>query len=112
MATNAVKPVDHRGFYRELLHLALPFALQNFLLAAVSASDTLMLMKLNQSAMTATSLASRVQFIENMLLMVITGAGTILGAQYFGKNDIGAVKTLKNIMLRRGLVCGIAFCAV
>jgi len=112
MSANAVAPIGKRGFYRELVHLALPFALQNFLLAAVNASDTLMLMRLNQNAMTAASLASLVQFIENMLLTVITGAGTILGAQYFGKNDMGAVKTLKNIMLRRGVICGIAFCGV
>lgn len=98
-----------RGFYRELIQLALPIALQNFLLAAVSASDTLMLDRLNQTAMTAVSLASLVAFIQNMLMIVITSAGTILGSQYFGKDDMDAVKTLKNIMLRRGLACGLLF---
>ena len=100
---------DRRDFYGKLIHLALPIALQNFLLAAVSASDTLMLVRLNQTAMTAVSLASMVQFVQNMLMMVIVGAGTILGSQYYGKNDMGAVKALKNIMLRRGIACGIVF---
>ena len=101
-----------KGFYGELLHLALPIALQNFLLAAVSASDSIMLGRLTQDSMTAVSLASLVQFIQNMLLMVITGAGTILGAQYFGRNDMGAVKTLKNLMLRLGTACGLLFCGL
>ena len=109
MAGNTAGGIERRGFYGQLLRLALPIALQNFLLAAVSASDTLMLDRLSQTAMTAVSLASLVQFIQNMLLVVITGAGTILGAQYFGRNDMGAVKTLKGIMLRRGLVCGLLF---
>jgi len=111
-AQNAVAAPAKKGFYRELIQLALPIALQNFLLAAVSASDTLMLDSLSQTAMTAVSLASLVAFIQNMLMTVITSAGTILGSQYYGKEDMDAVKTLKNIMLRRGLVCGLLFCGV
>lgn len=99
----------HRGFYRELLHLAFPIALQSFLLAAVSASDTIMLGRLNQDAMSAVSYASMVQFVQNMLLMVITGAGMILGAQYFGKGDMDAIKALRNIMLRLGIASSLVF---
>lgn len=102
----------HRGFYRELLHLALPIALQSFLLAAVSASDTLMLGRLNQDAMSAVSQASMVQFVQNMLLMVITGAGMILGAQYYGKGDMPAIKALRNIMLRLGTASSLVFFAI
>ena len=97
------------GFYRELIRLAFPIALQSFLLAAVSASDTMMLVRLSQNAMSAVSLASHVQFVQNMLLMVITGAGMILGAQYYGKGDAEAIKALKNIMLRLGAATSVLF---
>ena len=97
------------GFYRELIRLAFPIALQSFLLAAVSASDTMMLVRLSQNAMSAVSLASHVQFVQNMLLMVITGAGMILGAQYYGKGDAEAIKALKNIMLRLGSATSVLF---
>lgn len=99
-------------FYRELFRLAFPIAVQSFLLAAVSASDTVMLGRLSQNAMSAVSLASLVQFIQNMLLIVITSAGMILGAQYYGKGDAGAIRQLKNIMLRLGALTSVLFFAL
>ena len=77
---------DHH-FNRKLLMLTLPITLQQLMLALVAAADALMLGKLDQNAMAAVSLATQIQFIQNMLLGAITFAVGILGAQYWGKND-------------------------
>ena len=50
--------------------------------------------------MTAVSLATQIQFVQNMFLMAATAAGSILGAQYWGKGDRETVRTLFNMMLR------------
>jgi len=50
--------------------------------------------------MTAVSLATQIQFVQNMFLMAATAAGSILGAQYWGKGDRETVQTLFNMMLR------------
>lgn len=96
--------IDKREFYRNLVRLALPIALQSLMLAAVAAGDALMLGKVAQDEMTAVSLATQIQFVQNMFLSAIVGAGAILGAQYWGKGDRRTLEDIFNMML---LFCGI-----
>ena len=97
--------INNKTFYKQLLLLAFPIALQSLMLAAVAAGDALMLGRIAQDEMTAVSLATQIQFVQNMFLLAITGAGTILGAQYWGKGDRLTVQDLFNLMLRfSGLV--------
>ena len=91
---------ETRQFYRKLSSLALPIALQSLMLAAVAAGDALMLGRIAQAEMTAVSLATQVQFVQNMFIMAVTGAGSILGSQYYGKGDRGTLRDLFNLMLR------------
>ena len=92
--------IDKKKFNSELWRLALPIALQSLLLASVAAADALMLGRVSQNQMTAVSLATQIQFVQNMFLMAITGAGAILGAQYEGKGDRGTVRDVFDLMLR------------
>ncbi len=92
--------IDRKEFNRKLLRLATPIALQSLMLSAVAASDALMLGRVAQNEMTAVSLASQVQFVQNMFLMAVTAAGSILGAQYWGKGDRPTVRVLFNMTLR------------
>ena len=96
--------INKKEFYRNLTRLALPISLQSLMLASVAAGDALMLGKIAQNEMTAVSLATQIQFVQNMFLMAITGAGAILGAQYWGKGDKYTLEDIFNIMLR---YCGI-----
>ena len=92
--------IDNRAFYGKLKKLAAPIAFQSLMLAAVAAGDALMLGSVAQNEMTAVSLATQIQFVQNMFLMAATAAGSILGAQYWGKGDRETVRTLFNMMLR------------
>ena len=92
--------INKKDFYRNLTRLALPIALQSLMLASVAAGDALMLGKVAQDEMTAVSLATQIQFVQNMFLMAITGAGAILGAQYWGKGDKHTLEDVFNMMLR------------
>ena len=104
--------IDNRSFYRRLGRLAFPIALQSLMLAAVAAGDALMLGKVAQNEMTAVSLATQIQFVQNMFLAAVTGAGAILGAQYWGKGDRRMLEDLFDLMLRYcGLVSLVFFLA-
>ncbi|MBQ8109088.1 MAG: MATE family efflux transporter [Clostridia bacterium] len=92
--------IDDRAFYRRLGKLTVPIAFQSLMLAAVAAADALMLGRVAQDEMTAVSLATQVQFVQNMFLAAVTGAGAILGAQYWGKGDRRTLEDLFNLMLR------------
>ena len=96
--------IRKKEFYYNLTRLALPIALQSLMLAAVAAGDALMLGKVAQDEMTAVSLATQIQFVQNMFLSAATVAGAILGAQYWGKGDKRTLEDVFNIML---WVCGI-----
>ena len=73
------------------------------MLALVAACDALMLGRVAQEQMTAVSLATQIQFVQNMFLSAATAAGAILGAQYWGK---GAKKTLEDIFNLMLVFCG------
>ena len=104
--------IDHHAFYAKLRKLAMPIAFQSLMLAAVAAGDALMLGSVAQNEMTAVSLATQIQFVQNMFLMAATAAGSILGAQYWGKGDRETVRTLFNMMLRWcGAICLVFFSA-
>ena len=96
--------IDKKVFYDKLGKLALPIALQSLMLAAVAAGDALMLGRIAQEEMTAVSLATQIQFVQNMFIYATTGAGAILGAQYWGKKDTATMQRLFNMMLR---FCGL-----
>ena len=92
--------IPKKIFYKNLTRLALPIALQSLMLASVAAGDALMLGKVAQDEMTAVSLATQIQFVQNMFLAAVTAAGGILGAQYWGKGDRQTLEDIFNIMLR------------
>ena len=91
--------VDNKLFYRSLVRIALPIALQSLMLAMVAAADALMLGRVAQEQMTAVSLATQVQFVQNMFIFSGISAGAILGAQYWGKGDKSALENIFNLML-------------
>ena len=100
----AMAAIDNKAFYRRLYTLAMPIVIQSLMLALVAAGDAMMLGQVAQEEMTAVSLATQIQFVQNMFLGAITMAGGILGAQYFGKGDRCTIEELFNLMLR---YCGL-----
>ena len=57
-----------RSLRKEIVRLALPIALQQFMTALVGACDAIMLGKLSQDAMSAVSLATQVTFVFNLFM--------------------------------------------
>jgi putative MATE family efflux protein len=76
-----------RSFYKRLITLALPMVFQDLMLASVAAADAIMLGNVEQNMMSAVSLATQIQFIQNMILFTVTSAVAVLGSQYWGKAD-------------------------
>ena len=80
------------------------FVLGYVLLALVAVADAFMLGGLDQNYMSAVSLATQIQFIQNMFLSAATAGLAILGAQYWGKQDIKALDDIFALAIR---ICGI-----
>ena len=63
-----MKLFEDKIFYQKLFQLTIPIAFQSLMLAMVAAADAFMLGRLEQNAMSAVSLATQIQFMQNMIL--------------------------------------------
>ena len=77
-----------RSFYRSLLALTLPVALQNVISYSVNLMDTLMLGGLGEVALSATSLANQVFFIYTVAIFGVAGGAIVLSALHRAGIDI------------------------
>lgn len=92
-----------KKFYRKLFELAVPITFQALMLALVAAADAFMLGSIEQNSMAAVALATQIQFIQNIILSAAVASAAILGAQYWGKHDNGAINDIFCLILR---LCG------
>lgn len=95
--------LNNKEFLSKLIKTALPITLQNLMLALVAVSDSLMLGNLEQNFMAAVTLATQIQFVQNMFMSSTVEASAILGAQYWGKGDRNS---LNSIFCTTFKICG------
>ncbi|MBR1709498.1 MAG: MATE family efflux transporter [Clostridia bacterium] len=88
-----------------MLLLLLPIVLQNVITASVGMADTVMLGRVDQQSLAASSLAGQVQFLLNVTYFGLASALTILAAQYWGKGDGATISRILGI----GLILSLLF---
>ncbi len=98
-----------KAFLRRLFNLTLPLSFQVLMLALVAACDAVMLGRVEQNSMAAVSLATQIQFIQNMMLCAVTGSISILGAQYWGKGDKETIHKIFGMSIRIAVVISAIF---
>ena len=91
---------------QQMLHLVVPIALQQFMLALVSATDALMLGFVDQTSLSAVSLAGQVQFVLNLFVAGIAAGCGIMIAQYWGKRDTASIEKVMPVALYTNLLSG------
>lgn len=100
---------SNKNFYKKIFLLVLPIAIQNLIGTAVSSADIIMLGKLNESAMSAVSIANQFQYIYVIMIFGISSGATVLNAQYWGKNDKRAISYVLGISILVGILVGLLF---
>ena len=96
-------------FRRKLWELVLPITIQSFMLSFVSATDALMLGLVDQTSLSAVSLAGQIQFILSMFVSGMSAGTAILAAQYWGKRDTASIEKVVPIALRMTILFGGVF---
>lgn len=92
-----------RSLRKEIVRLALPIALQQFMTALVGACDAIMLGKLSQDAMSAVSLATQVTFVFNLFMFAFMAGENMFVAQYYGKGDYTGISQVFSLVAK---ICG------
>lgn len=101
-----------RRFYKLLLSIALPIAMQNLITFAVSMVDTLMLGTLGEVELSAAAISNNLFFIFMILNFGLAGGSNILISQYWGKNDVKAIHKVLAIMYKVCMGLAITFTAI
>jgi len=96
-------------FYKKVLKLVLPMALQNLINVGVTAADVIMLGRLGETAISGASLAGQVQFVMTLMYFGLTSGACVLASQYWGKSDTRTIEKILGISLKISLAIGFLF---
>ena len=84
--------MNKNDFNQKLIKLVVPLTFQHFLFALVPVADAMMLVKLEQNAMSSVSLATQFCFVLNLFIYAVIAGASMLVAQYWGTEDKDAVE--------------------
>lgn len=104
--------MKNKDDYGNLIKIVGPISFQYLMTSLVSASDAFMLGFLDQTSLSAVSLATQVAFVYSLFFGAFVFGFNVMGAQYYGKKDIGSVERIITITLRYTLIVGLIFSLV
>lgn len=99
------------NFYKTVIALVVPMALQNLINVGVTAADVIMLGAVGEKALSGASLAGQVQYIMTLFLFGLTSGATVLTAQYWGKGDKNAIEKILGISVKAAVCVTALFTA-
>jgi putative MATE family efflux protein len=103
---------ERKQFYKLVFSLVIPMALQNLINVGVTSADVIMLGKVGETVLSASSLAGQVQFIMTLIFFGLTSGAAVLTAQYWGKKDIQTIEKVLGITMRFAIIVGVMFTTV
>lgn len=101
-----------RSYWRNLLTLGIPMALQNLISTSLNLTDNLMVGQLGEKALGALALANQLTFLAILFLYGIGSGASVFAAQYWGARDLAGVKRTQGAVLVLAVVPALAFGAV
>ena len=81
-----------KSFWRILLPLALPIALQNLLMTSFRLVDTLMIGRLGDVSIAAVGLAGQASFLVELVAFGMASGSAVFIAQYHGAGDLDGIR--------------------
>lgn len=101
--------IQTKGFYKSVMALVVPMALQNLINVGVQSADVVMLGWVGEISLSAASLAGQIQFLMTLIFFGIASGASVLTAQYWGKNDVRTIEKVIGIALRLSMSVAILF---
>ena len=108
MKTRLLDRLD-RPFYRQLLVLAAPIMLQNFIASSLNMFDTLMIGQLGENEVAAVGVANQVFFRFNLVANGAAAGCSIFLSQFWGGGDRRSVHKVVGLGLMMNLCIGLLF---
>ncbi len=100
------------GFYKKLIAIAFPVAMQSVIMVGVNLIDTIMLGKLGETALSASSLANQFIVLFIFMCMGISMGASVLTGRFWGARDMVSLKKVVTIAYRIGLGIALFFTVI
>lgn len=97
-----------RPFYRTLIQLAVPIALQNLIMNSLNLIDTVMVGQLGEANIAAVALGNQIFFLISLFLFGVCSGSSVFIAQFWGKKDIPNIRKILGL----ALICGVLVSAL
>ncbi len=101
--------IQDRAFYRRVLHIAVPIALQSLITIGVNMMDTVMLGSMGETQLSASSLANQFVQVFQIFCMGLGLGASVLIARFWGMGDKDNLRKSITIMLRLTMLLGTLF---
>lgn len=101
-----------RSYWKGLLTLGVPMALQNLISTSLNLTDNLMVGQLGEKALGALALANQLTFLAILFLYGIGSGAAVFASQYWGAKDLAGVKRTQGAVLVLAVVPALLFGAV
>lgn len=95
-----------KGFYKNFFSLWIVLVLNNVIILGVNLADNIMLGNFTEEALAGATACNQLQFIFQQLILGVGNATVMIGSQYWGQKNTGAIKKLASCALICGLVIG------
>ncbi|CDZ24040.1 MATE efflux family protein [[Clostridium] cellulosi] len=101
--------VRDKEFYKMLITITIPIALQNLISFGLNMVDTVMLGSLGENQISASSIANQPYFIFTVFMFGLASGACVLTAQYWGKGDTNAISKIMTLAIRASVICSLFF---
>jgi len=98
-----------KNFYKKVISLVIPMAIQNLINVGVMAADVIMLGRVGETVLSGASLGGQVFFILNLILFGTTSGACVLIAQYWGRKDTETIEKIIGIAMRIAVLVSLLF---
>jgi hypothetical protein len=96
-------------YYRSLVRLALPIALQSLISSSLNFVSVFMIGQLGEVPIASIGLANQVWFLLNLMVFGISSGTSMFVAQLWGKNDVSNIKRVVGLTVKLGVAAALLF---
>lgn len=100
---------NKKQFYKMVFALVAPMTVQNLINIGVTSADVIMLGKVSETVLSASSLAGQVYFVLSLIFFGLTSGAAVLTAQYWGRKDMQSIETVFGISMDIALGVSLLF---
>ncbi len=101
--------MKNRIFYKQLMTIAVPIAIQSMISSSVNMADVFMIGKLGATKLAALGLANQIMFLLTLLLYGINSGSAVFMSQFWGKKDYKNLHKVLGIALISSILVGMLF---